>query len=413
MKRKMIPLLVLATIIASPTAKAMSLDTIKNSCQAKPIIAEDLYKDEEFVKDIHKYLVEVYGEEYSTILKKNAESVSVARKIEENISKKVNGKITYPNYYSGMYIDENDNLVMQVAKKNIPNTKSNQYKVYNEIVNTYENIKIEEVKYSYEELENIHNIILEYFVNLKNDIVTGLYIDVPSNSVVVELTNNTEENIAKFKKDVVDSQIISYENAKDFEDMVNPGGNMYLGVFDGQQMHCSWGYRAKNSSGQIGMVTAAHCMDRSGYSYVEPYTVRKQQNSGTIDAAWIVASSLTNTLNQKPPFSDVTTLSTTVISSFYSGQKIAKLGTTTGYTVGTVTNPSYSGTFGTPFTDLVLASLPVNGGDSGGIVMEQNIPLGSNGFKTAGIVKAGLRGTTTMVFTKATNINSIFGISRY
>lgn len=56
--------------------------------------------------------------------------------------------------------------------------------------------------------------------------------------------------------------------------------------------------------------------------------------------------------------------------------------------------------------------LPASNGDSGAIVMEQTATF-NDGFKTAGIAKAVQENSPTMVFVKATRINSEFGLSRY
>lgn len=160
------------------------------------------------------------------------------------------------------------------------------------------------------------------------------------------------------------------------------------------------------------MISAGHCFTGNGASVSGIGTVKKWKNSGSVDAAWVQTLSGTNTIAQKPPFSNETTVSTSIITSFYAGQKIAKLGQTTGYTTGSVTNPSYTGTFGTKFTDLVLASLPASNGDSGAIVMEQTATF-NDGFRIAGIAKAAQNNSTAMVFVKATRINSEFGLSRY
>lgn len=123
----------------------------------------------------------------------------------------------------------------------------------------------------------------------------------------------------------------------------------------------------------------------------------------------------TNTLAQKPPFSNIISIATSVVTSFYPGQTVAKLGGTTGFTVGSVTNGSYSGTVdGINHTNLVRANLVANSGDSGGIVIDQNAILGGSGYSTAGVVTAKSKtDSEDMLFTKASQINSIFGISRY
>lgn len=405
--KKIIMIGIFAILLVPSFANAKSITTINNQHFTQESSVEDLLLDANFNKKVKEYLIKEYGENYKQIISKNEESVEKARKIESTFSKKNNGTVEYPNYVGGLFINENDNLVIQLVEKEVSNLKSDYLKQFS----VDDSINVEYVKNSYEDLKNVHDKILNYFINKnKEGYITGLYIDVIKNRVVVELKENNEESIKKFKDLVIDSPMVIYDNERVFSDIAsaNPGGTFT----SSSNLRCSWGYRAKTSSGETGMISAGHCFTGNGASVSGIGTVKKWKNSGSVDAAWVQTSSGTNTLAQKPPFSNETTVSTSVITSFYTGQKIAKLGQTTGYTTGSVTNPSYTGTFGTKFTDLVLASLPASNGDSGAIVMEQTATF-NDGFKTAGIAKAVQENSPTMVFVKATRINSEFGLSRY
>lgn len=408
MNRKIIPvIMVFAVMLGTISVNAKSSVALSEKYFATDSSVEGLVTNSKFIKDVKEYLIKEYGENYKQIISKNKESVEKARRIESTFSKKVNGTVEYPNYVGGLYIDEKDNLVIQFVEKEASNLKSD----YVNQLSVDDSVNVEYVKYSYEDLKKVHDKILNYFIKEnKEEYITGLYIDVIKNRVVVELKENNEEGIKKFKDLVIDSPMVIYDDERVLSDIAsaNPGGAFTSSSNQG----CSWGYRAKTSSGETGMISAGHCFTGNGGSVSGIGTVKKWKNSGSVDAAWVQTSSGTNTLAKKPTFSNVTTLSTSVITSFYTGQKLAKLGQTTGYTTGSVTNPSYTGTFGTKFTDLVLASLPAGAGDSGAIVMEQTATF-NDGFKTAGIAKAAQNNSTAMVFVKATRINSDFGLSRY
>lgn len=368
--------------------------------------SEEILQDEKEQKDIKNYLIKELGENYKLGLEQNEKAVSNARSIEKNFEKDENGAIIYPDYFGGMYINKNNQLVIQIIKSRIP--KSNT-ETYSKLINEYSNANFEYVKYSYKELNEIHDEVLDYFLNDNTSvIVTGVYIDILSNNVVVELKEKSKEKINLFKEKINDSVMIRFEQEQTFETIakLNPGDSYG---------NCSFAYRAK-LSGKNGIVTAAHCVS-SGQN-LSFGTVKKWQRSGSIDAAWIETNSSntpTNTLAKKPPFSDITTIATSVVTSFYPGQAVAKLGGSTGFTVGSVTNGSYSATVdGIKHTNLVRANLVANGGDSGGIVIDQNAILGSSGYSTAGVVTAkSTTSGTDMLFTKASQINSIFGLSRY
>lgn len=67
-----------------------------------------------------------------------------------------------------------------------------------------------------------------------------------------------------------------------------------------------------------------------------------------------------------------------------------------------------------PVDGIKHRNLVANSEDSDGIVIDQNAILGSSGYYTAGVVTA--KSSTSgkdMLFTKASEVNSIFGLIRY
>lgn len=401
-------LTILATMILTVSISTYDVDAKSNVGENtnEIITAEEILEDERTQKEIENYLVKELGENYKSELEQNEKAVSNAQSIEKNFEKNEKGDTIYPDYFGGMYINEDNQLVIQIIKNKVSTSNTEKY---SKLTNGYSNTNLEYVKYSYQELNKIHDEILDYFLNdNKSVVVTGLYVDVLSNNVVVELKEKSEETIELFKEKVNNSPMIRFEKGQNFETITNLNPGASYG-------NCSFAYRAR-LSGKNGIVTAAHCVS-SGQS-LSFGTVKKWQRSGSIDAAWIETNSSntpTNTLAQKPPFSNITTIATNVVTSFYSGQRVAKLGGTTGFTVGSVTNGSYSVTVdGIAYTNLVRANLVANSGDSGGIVIDQNAILGSSGYYTAGVVTAkSSTSGTDMLFTKASQVNSIFGLTRY
>ncbi len=321
-----------------------------------------------------------------------------------------------------MYIDDNDNLVIQIVESATPTKNDKEYSTYQSALAVDKDSKIEYVKYSYEELQEVHDQILAYFLSDENNIISGLYIDVISNRVVVELMNFTEKEIQEFKNVVTNSSMVSFKNGTVFESIstVNPGVFFQSSTSQG----CSYGYRARNSAGQEGVVTAAHCfLDGKKGSIASVGPVKNWQCGGKMDAAFVQntkGASLTNNFAQKYPLGNVTSLSTNVVNSFYAGQKIAKLGSKTGFTLGSVSFPSYSVSMlmdslkiTVNFTDLVYADMLSLNGDSGGIVIDQTLNF-NDGYLTAGICTASSSTNRNhSLFAKASNINSTFGLSRY
>lgn len=419
-----IPILVMVlTITLSVTVQAKNYTPVQKNNTGQITLIDDLLQDEEFQDEIKGYLIEEYGENYMEKIERNQHAVQSAKRVDSNFQKTRSGEVIYPDYIGGLYIDDNDNLVIQMVESAIPNEKSIEYSTYQSTLAVDDTSKVEYVKYSYEELKEVHDEILNYFLDEdKNNNISGLYIDVISNRVIVELNNYTEKEIENFKDEVIDSPVVSFKNTAGFKTIstVNPGAGFTSSTYQG----CSYGYRARTASGQEGVVTAAHCFkDKTNGSITLVGSVKNWKCAGTMDAAFVQntkGATLTNNFARNYPLGNIANLSTNVVSSFYSGQKIAKLGVKTGFTLGSVNAPSYSGSVSVNslnmtvnFTDLVYADILSQEGDSGGIVIDQKLNF-NDGYHTAGICTASSSTNSNhSLFTKASNINSAFGLSRY
>jgi len=123
-----------------------------------------LTTNSKFNNDIEVYLIKEYGENYNEIINKNIESVSKAKKIESSFEKNIDGKVEFPSYIGGLYIDKDDNLVVQLVEGKSTSLKSSVI----DSINYDESIKTEYVSYSYEELKRSHDLI-NNILNYKND----------------------------------------------------------------------------------------------------------------------------------------------------------------------------------------------------------------------------------------------------
>ncbi len=353
-----------------------------------------------------------YSEDYLVKLERNELAAKKANMIESKFIKNKLGEVIYPDYIGGLYIDSNDNLTIQVVEQNIPNS---QNETYESIINIDENSKIEYVDYSYEELNELNDTILNNFLG-KIDNLTGLYVDVVSNRVVVELEDLTDEKIEEFKKNVIDSPMISFNKTTIFEliSTASPGGSF---ISTKGQQQCSYGYRAKLSTGQTGIVTAAHCLKSSGDSIPGIGTLRSYQNIGELDAAFVTNNSgatLSNIIIV-PSLGITITLSANVNSSPVAGQSISKYGRSTGLTSGTITTTNYSYTdseTNISYTKQIRAAMVSTNGDSGGPAFQQSGSNSSNAT-IVGIMHASGKYTSESLITQASLINQHFALSTY
>ena len=274
---------------------------------------------------------------------------------------------------------------------------------------------IENVEYSYNELEKMMEFLNEYKQKNSNSIITknwsGHFLSDRDNAIFVELNDMNEEQISLFKKEVTNSPMITF---------INSGGqgancaNLKPGrgiINSTMGVSGSMGYRAR-IDGKIGFVTAAHVgfvgnVIKGTSSTIGKISIR--QNWGSVDAAFVEITSAnipTNTLNGTNA-----TLSTSIRNPA-QGATVHKRGASTGHSTGVIYSTNASKEFdNTFFTNLTYTSLNANAGDSGGIVYYNETSGSSTVHYTSGIVKG--MDTNGTYYTKASLINSALGIKRY
>ena len=160
---------------------------------------------------IYKYK----SREVEDFYERNYQLTFVARDVEAFFKYRFGD--VYPDFYGGMYIsDDSYNLIVQIVEEKIPVEGTMEYYYYNELSTVDERIKLEYVKYSYNELLNINNEITDYFSNNKVfEDLNSWYIDVYNNRVVVNFVEVTDSIKKEFKDKVIDSEIVVFESAID------------------------------------------------------------------------------------------------------------------------------------------------------------------------------------------------------
>jgi hypothetical protein len=107
---------------------------------------------------------------YEEYLERNWAQVELSTKVQKSIMgyydiKEV-FKDTYPSYFGGMYInDDASTLVIQIVESNIPNKDSKEYSIYKDIISMDDTIKIEYVNNSFNELNNVNNVVSDYMAS--------------------------------------------------------------------------------------------------------------------------------------------------------------------------------------------------------------------------------------------------------
>lgn len=365
---------------------------------------------------------------YDDIFELNMRQTQLAGRIEELLKED-----SYPNYFGGIYIsDDSKNVVLQIVEKNLPEKNSDEYCKYNKIVNMEENIKIEYVDNSYNELQALYKIISEEIMPAeeKDLNISSTSVDIIKNKVEVALTNNTStqqkkviENIEKVSTKKIKSndsnRLVNFVAGEIgiTTEFIFAGGKYTTNSSGG---YCSMGFRTRYN-GMTGYVTAGHCS--LGKTDVSTGTIvlRQFANNQNYDYAFVKTNSTYTPSNYLAyPGVDVTQLSVEKNSPYFTvNTMIAKSGAGTGYSDGKITKLNCTRHLtnlatGESYTigGLVQANIKVDLGDSGGTVF---LPIkdANGGARLVGIISGGTLGQNVMFFTSIDSLPFAFLTGRY
>lgn len=358
------------------------------------------------VLDTEKQSLEKYSTEYFAKQEKSGQDYN---KLIDFFNQSKSSESKYPEFYGGSFVDTNGDYLIHINEKHKSLNHSKQE--LSEIIGN-NNFKVLSANYSYNELEDVMNSLNSFKINNPNNKVAKnfntYWLSDIDNSVIVELDNMTDVQITLFKDQVLDSPIITFKKSSGIAEKfatLNPGQRIDSSTHMG-----SMGYRAKKGTKE-GIVTAAHLVGLNDDAYVGNDIigdVTASQESGPVDASFVEITHSSYTP------SNVITGTSNVLSTVTSqpgvGTIINKVGTSSGHTSGRILSTNLSKTIdGINHTNLTSADFYATGGDSGGIVY--SYISSTNTRYTLGIILGG-NGTETY-FSKADEINSALGISRY
>lgn len=325
--------------------------------------------------------------------------------------------ITFSENYGGAYI-ENGQLVILI--KGIVNQ---------DIQNEYQgrtrsaDIRLVSCEYSYNELKSLKDQISKFFSNESNYDFIGkigwsvLTVDEEFNRVVVRM-DCTPANIAEFKNKVSSSSLIQFDQSngipQGYASQMKPCAKINrLGTTSAGSI----GYRAKDASGNIGIVTAGHVPHNTSIFMEYENELLGQPTyctvSGKVDGAFIPYDNSLFSFTYVTRFGGAN-ISTTLGTGYKKGTAIKFEGAKTATVkTGTIASPSTDAhimykeggeTIYKTLNDFIEVNVYSQEGDSGGLCyLTSNNPIG--------ILSAG--DGTTAYMCKITNINSQFSLTMY
>lgn len=365
------------------------------------IVSCDNEKSNNRVSDNEKISIEEEQVKSSIAAKEARELMQV---IENEPGTRSSGS-AYPDYFGGIYLDDNFDLVLVIVDDNPEKYRSMaETKVKNVKLN------LQKGEFSMNELKEIQGKLDDFFHNsapksiMDNLISASLKIKL--NRIVIEFMDISPTKIDEFKKAFMDSPAIIYtQGIERLTDVasIKPGSEIKgPGIIKG-----SVGYRAMNSANQVGIVCSGHVFtivnQSANVNGVNVGNVANTKNSGNIDAAFV---RITNSNYQPSNIVDVTEQELISETAPFEGEKATLRGINGTYSNGKVIDVSIGapGPGGTYLSDQIrIGPAPTTNGDSGGIAY--------TGFFILGVIK-GVAGGNTYV-SKAHNINSTFGLTTY
>lgn len=325
--------------------------------------------------------------------------------------------IVYPDNYGGAYI-ENGQLAILI-KGNVTQDIKNEYQGRTKSAD----IKLVSCEYSYNELSSLKEQISEFFSKESNykfieEIEwSALTVDEEFNRVIIRM-NCTPANVTEFKGKVSSSPLIKFDQSNGIPQgcalemkpaaQINRLGTTSAG---------SIGYRAKDASGNVGIVTAGHVPhDTSIFMEFENELLDQPTYctvSEKVDGAFIPYDTQTFSFSYTSKFGSAP-ISTTLGTGFKKGTSIKLEGAKTAAVKnGTIASPSTDAhisykeggqTIYKTMNDFIEVTVYSQAGDSGGpCYLTNNNPIG--------ILSAG--DGTTAYMCKISNINSRFSLEMY
>lgn len=329
------------------------------------------------------------------------------------------GSAQYPDYYGGSYVDDNGKLVVLLASSDVNIRSAGNMKEQL----TGNHVIYKNCTYSYNALNSVVSQITEKAENgvpFIYDNVGMFGIDDENNSVLVGLYDNSVDAITQFKNKVANSPTIRFVQCSPIQNHALNCADSIGATFS----RASVGYRAKDKSGNPGIVTAGHFIvanqqlcEPIGFQAIGVCT-QSRLDDGLIDAAFCTISATnympTNRIAYMTnPAADTLSVD---LAQPPANLYVNMVGMRSKRQSGKVYVASMNVVDSNNkriLTDVILAEYATQHGDSGGIVYA--LTSSTNKRSTVGINKGStvVNGKTYGVCIKAYLINQTFGLSRY
>lgn len=326
----------------------------------------------------------------------------------------------YPTWFGGAYIDSDSRLVVKTTDVNL------------NIFNGLNNIEVSPCEYSMNEF----NILTDKITQLANEgdsfILENVIMygeDIPSNSYVIGLRDNSEQVRMTFLNKISSSPFIKFVKCSDMRLTSAPlkCASEIANYDKAKPTAATMGYRARKADGTVGIVTVGHFISKGQTLSLRNKTaigecLDSRNNDGLLDAAFCKITNKDYSPSNEIEFmvdAAKDTLSTDLAQP-PTGSIVNMVGYKSKRKSGTIFEASRNVIIDKKQTlaDVILMTCVPVEGDSGGIVYA--LTKSSNKRSTVGINVGSLKidysdgsSATYGICCKAYLINRTFNISRY
>lgn len=319
----------------------------------------------------------------------------------------------YPGYYGGAYVNDNGKLVILISG----NPKVHRTEFVKRCAS--ENIVLEKCQYPYVALLNQINLLNEIPIENADYNIMGYGIRENENKIEVHLREFNDETIKIFQNTISNSKMITFAKGNNITTeqgiSVNPGST----IRNARGANSTVGFRVMYK-GKPCLTMAGHTVYKNENVYFGSNILGScvESNFGnSVDAAIVEVNLLhlpTNIINCNLPTNIINCNGQTLSTSprlIAIGGNVSLCGQVSGSLSGTVTIASYRGIVdGQPMDDIVQVkyTTKTQGGDSGGPVYSYYYPYNYTVGTHIGSDPVGYS-----YFTKFSNIQNLYGVTRY
>lgn len=172
---------------------------------------EDLLQDVEFINALENQLLEKFGAKF---MYNEARSIVLIDELMSAFPQNRSGEIIYPEYFGGLYLDDNGNLTVLVVASEMD---SAAYSGFLSVARGGD-VNMRVVNFS-------HNALYDLMLYIKDiadsdmDKVFGIVdrwgVNVKDNTVTVRLIEYSQEQIDLFRNTIVDSPMLTFVQSGD------------------------------------------------------------------------------------------------------------------------------------------------------------------------------------------------------